>query len=408
MKRVIFLIILVLPSFLLGQSIPQAFNYQTVVRNSDGEVLKNFDANFDIQLYQVDSLIYSEEHFTNTSDLGIVNFKIGQGLNPSSDFSTIDWGQGPFNIRMKLNGEVMGKTDILPVPFALFSENSKHSSDWVNIGDSILFTQGKKIGIGTDSPDHTFDINGHIKTSLGLIMAPHSTALNNTDLKIKGAYRNVGGPEDYFRLFHGGENVNDNVPENRKNLWIYGNHNRFMDLSVDGKVSVGRLLYGSDMDHTLFVNGTAKVNGQATVKVLEITGGGDGAEYFNAEKLIEPGTLVSIAIDKEETIKISDKPYSKKVVGIVSGAGGINPGITLKQNEILDGNNLVSLWGRVYVKATTTNGTIKPGDLLTSSSISGHVMKAKNKRKRREAVVGMALSSLEEGEGLVKILIHRQ
>jgi hypothetical protein len=93
---------------------------------------------------------------------------------------------------------------------------------------------------------------------------------------------------------------------------------------------------------------------------------------------------------------------------VISGAGGINPGLSLSQEGIVENGQPVALTGRVYVKATAANGPIQPGDLLTSSDIPGYAMKATKRNKSFGAVIGKAMSGLEEGEGLVLVLINLQ
>ena len=446
MKRLFIIFALVIPNFTFCQTIPQAFNYQTVVRNNNGDVLKNFDANFDIQILLTDSLVYTEEHTVNTGDMGIVNFQIGKGDNPSSNFSNIDWSRGQYRLRTKINGEEIGVSDIVSVPKAFYSEISKSTKDWENIGDSVIYQKSMKIGLGTSEPKSTLHLHSNnipdglkiTRETSPVSLDFHIASGDTPDLdygflglggntKIRGAGKSsiFGGALDIGSELVSSRKISlrtindvidnriESFDENGEVMWFLymgdRSHNDMFRieatngvtdfaLTKEGNVGIGT----PSPDEKLVVNGRTKTN------TLEITGGGDGAEYFQAEDLIEPGTLVSVDVEKEESIKVCDYPYSKKVIGVISRAGGINPGITLQQNEVLEGNNLVSLWGRVFVKATTTNGNIKPGDLLTSSSISGHVMKATNKRKRKEAVVGMALTSLEEGDGLVKILIQRQ
>jgi hypothetical protein len=48
---------------------------------------------------------------------------------------------------------------------------------------------------------------------------------------------------------------------------------------------------------------------------------------------------------------------------------------------------------------------ISVGDLLTTSSRPGHAMKASDAVKAYGAVIGKALHSLTEGQGLIPILI---
>ncbi|MEL6988256.1 MAG: hypothetical protein AAGK97_10540, partial [Bacteroidota bacterium] len=101
--------------------------------------------------------------------------------------------------------------------------------------------------------------------------------------------------------------------------------------------------------------------------------------------------------------------YDQKVAGVISGANGIETGLIMGQEgSIADGEWPIALTGRVYVKANADNGAIKAGDLLTSSSLPGHVMKASDSEKRTGAIVGKALTPLEEGQDYILILVCLQ
>ncbi len=152
-------------------------------------------------------------------------------------------------------------------------------------------------------------------------------------------------------------------------------------------------------------------SGNVVVGVLEITGGSDLAEPFEVSgaESIEPGMVV--AIDPEHTgqLRIADKAYDRTVAGIVSGAGGVNPGMTMRQEDTLaNGSILVALTGRVYVWADASNGLIEPGDLLTTSKTPGHAMKVTDYSKAHGAILGKAMSSLQQGKGLVLVLVTLQ
>ena len=66
---------------------------------------------------------------------------------------------------------------------------------------------------------------------------------------------------------------------------------------------------------------------------------------------------------------------------------------------------MLALMGKVPVKATTANGQIRPGDLLTVSSKPGFAMRCNDAEKCEGAVLGKALEELERGEGLVMVLV---
>ena len=80
------------------------------------------------------------------------------------------------------------------------------------------------------------------------------------------------------------------------------------------------------------------VRHRCDVKVLQITGGSDLAEPFNlSTKDIPKGAVVVIDEHAPGRLKLSDRPYDTRVAGIVSGANGINPGISLHQEGALEG-----------------------------------------------------------------------
>jgi hypothetical protein len=143
-------------------------------------------------------------------------------------------------------------------------------------------------------------------------------------------------------------------------------------------------------------NGNAFFQGRLSTRVLEIRGGADLAEPFeiSEKQPIPKGALMIIDEENPGQLKLSQQAYDKRVAGVVSGAGGINPGLTLTQEGVLQGGQNVALSGRVYALATAANGPIKPGDLLTTSEVPGHAMKATDFVRSHGAVIGKAMSSL--------------
>ena len=153
-----------------------------------------------------------------------------------------------------------------------------------------------------------------------------------------------------------------------------------------------------------------RFEGTMRTNVLQIAGGSDLAEKFAVSNSagIEPGTLLVIDEDNPGRLKISDSAYDTRVAGIVSGAGGLQPGLTLQQEGVMDGDVLVAIAGRAYVKAEAISGPIRPGDLLTTSSLPGYAMKATDRGRAYGAVIGKAMSELTHGTGLVLVLVNLQ
>jgi len=151
-------------------------------------------------------------------------------------------------------------------------------------------------------------------------------------------------------------------------------------------------------------------DGVTTVKVITITGGADIAEPFNVHGSddIVPGMVVSIDPKRVGELCLTTQAYDPTVAGIISGANGIKPGLTLSQeNTVADGKHPVALTGRVWCYADAdAGGPIKPGDTMTSSNTPGHAMKAGDKASAIGATLGKAMSPLESGQGLVLVLVN--
>lgn len=64
----------------------------------------------------------------------------------------------------------------------------------------------------------------------------------------------------------------------------------------------------------------------------------------------------------------------------------------------------VALAGRVHCRAEANTRPIRIGDFLTTSSVPGLAMSARGRRSDG-AILGKAMSPLEDGEGLVQIMI---
>lgn len=145
---------------------------------------------------------------------------------------------------------------------------------------------------------------------------------------------------------------------------------------------------------------------------LTMTGGGDirlsdFAEDFDvSEDGIEPGSVV--ILDQGGAVQNSRVAYDKKVAGVVSGAGNYRPAITLDRRDSREGRIPVALMGRVYCKVDAKHSAIEVGDLLTTSDTPGHAMKAVDGSKAFGAIIGKALSALEQGQGMIPILIALQ
>jgi hypothetical protein len=194
-------------------------------------------------------------------------------------------------------------------------------------------------------------------------------------------------------------------------LMKQGNGTNTIQLDAEVGANGGGFLRLNKGDGTLGVTLQADVNGDSkvTAQVFQITGGADLSEQFDITTVGEelaPGTIVCIDPAHPGQLAESTHAYDRTVAGVVSGAGGVKPGLLMgQQGTTADGKHPVALTGRVYCQAVASNGAIHPGDLLTTSKLPGHAMKVTDYDKAHGAVLGKAMSSLERGEGLVLVLV---
>lgn len=148
--------------------------------------------------------------------------------------------------------------------------------------------------------------------------------------------------------------------------------------------------------------------GKVAVNVLQINGGADVAEPFPIlNDHVAEGAVVVIDEDYPGRLKLATTAYDTRVAGIISGAGGVMPGLSLQQKG-LDGGQNVALSGRVYVLADASAAPIRPGDLLTTSDRPGYCMKALDRSKAPGAILGKAMGALDRGRGLILVLVSLQ
>ena len=141
---------------------PQSFKYQAIARDNIGNVLINQNVSFKISIKQgsiTGEIVYSEIHNVVTNQFGLVNLEIGNGTVVSGEFENINWGDAIFFIQIEMdieggsNYQLMGISQLLSVPYALFAKKAGNTSSlWDSIGDNIYYNNGK-VGIGTDSTD---------------------------------------------------------------------------------------------------------------------------------------------------------------------------------------------------------------------------------------------------------------
>ncbi|MCB2220759.1 MAG: tail fiber domain-containing protein [Bacteroidetes bacterium] len=176
MKKIAFIILLALIAFkpILSQS-PQAFKYQAVARDNAGNSLSNQLVSFRMSVLQgsaTGTSVYTETHQTTTNGFGLANLEIGNGSAVSGSFGSIDWSTGIYFLKIEMDPsggssyQLMGSSQLLSVPYALYSENTANpgDNDWTVSGNDMYSNATGNVAIGTtiNSTYAKLSVGGHI------------------------------------------------------------------------------------------------------------------------------------------------------------------------------------------------------------------------------------------------------
>ena len=162
MKNKILFILLVLSVNICAQA-PQKMSYQAVIRNSNNSLIVSTPIGIKVSVLQGSvngTVAYSETQIQNTNINGLVSLEIGMGTALIGTFASINWANGPYFIQTEVdpnggvNYSVMGVTELISVPYALYSANAQVSGFSHYIGETFNGGVIYYIYKGSDGLEH--------------------------------------------------------------------------------------------------------------------------------------------------------------------------------------------------------------------------------------------------------------
>ena len=128
MKKLLTLFLMLALSLTVFAQAPQQFTYQAVVRNNSNHLMANAPVTVTVSLLQGSesgSVVYAETHNATTNVNGLMTLLIGGGTVTSGVFADIEWGSGPYFIKVETDmgndGRITTVQQLLSVPYAQYA-----------------------------------------------------------------------------------------------------------------------------------------------------------------------------------------------------------------------------------------------------------------------------------------------
>jgi len=140
----------------VGQA-PQAFKYQTIARNNLGNIIANKLVSFRMSILLgsiTGPVSYSEKDTATTNQFGLANLVMGGGTVLSGNMDTVNWGNSTYYLKIEFDPTggnsftLMGTSQMLSVPYALYSQSTGDTSMWKKQLFNVIYYSKGDVGIG--------------------------------------------------------------------------------------------------------------------------------------------------------------------------------------------------------------------------------------------------------------------
>ena len=180
MKKLLTVSAILFLCFFVNAQAPQALNYQAVARTADGVIIptQNIGVRFSILDVSITgTTLYSETHTVITNSYGLFTLAIGKGTPVTSTFASINWASGTDKfLKVEIapaggsNYQLQGTTQLLSVPYALYSEKTRllAGNNTINITNGNTITGNYQAGTGINITGNTISHNLVAGTGIGI------------------------------------------------------------------------------------------------------------------------------------------------------------------------------------------------------------------------------------------------
>jgi hypothetical protein len=270
-KLIILMLILVILSINSISQVPNRMSYQSVMRNSDGELISNKKVNIKISLLQNTSngiVVYSELHNRTTNINGLVSLEIGSGEVIFGNFDSVDWSFGSYFLKMEtdpnggMNFKISGSSQLLSVPYAFYSGKSGNQSIGISStdikNDSLFITlsNGKINNAGKVSGSNNNIESAEIKNDRLIITLSDGKRFN------AGLVNSSRKDLIYLYVEDFGAIAND----------VNFDNTIAIQKAIDSAIKTGKIIYFDKgnyyVNHTLYIRKYLKAEHDEGIKIL--------------------------------------------------------------------------------------------------------------------------------------------
>ncbi len=147
MKKLTTFLSLLLIAVLVTAQVPHRMSYQSVIRDTDNNLVVNQEIGMQISILQGaadGTAVYVERHFPSTNANGLVSLEIGGGTEISGSFEEIDWGTDMYFIKTETDLQggasytIAGVSQVLSVPYALHAKTAETATEGLEETDPVF------------------------------------------------------------------------------------------------------------------------------------------------------------------------------------------------------------------------------------------------------------------------------
>jgi hypothetical protein len=279
--------------------------------------------------------------------------------------------------------------------------------------------QGRGIHARVDNPGSGLKYAGYFEVDSETGYGVYSTVNGEyTNWAFRGEAKGTGSDGAWFStvgegtraVYGNATGTTGTYNDNRGGQFVAaGNHGYGVHASATGTYGTGIFATGGTSGYAAVFLGNVKIQRKSDgATVMELGAGLDYAEGFDVSRKdgIGPGSVLVIDPENPGKLALSRVSYDSKVAGIVAGANSLGSGVRLGAGQY---DHDVALAGRVYCNVDASREGIEPGDLLTTSDVPGHAMKATDHSRAQGAILGKAMQRLPKGtSGQILVLVTLQ